>query len=266
MRNKYNNTTLAVKEPNIIPIEVLRFPKPEPKPKSNKAREYNGGGHPAGQSSEVYAFRTEDEIKAMITVFDKHIENARDKHVRQIAERNKLLFVVGINCSLRASDLRNAKYSDFYEIDKDGNLVFKKFYVVMPKKQRKQRKFVKLFFNETLKKAIENYIKKYPFENLNDYLFASREGSEPITEKTMWRIIKDTAKEAGLPLRYGSHSLRKSWAYHVWHNAEDKEKALVMLMRCFNHSSIATTMRYIGIMDDEIKDVYESVELGFDMI
>lgn len=249
---------------NIVQFSVVMGTK-DIKPKSPKARENHSGGRVAGQSSEVYAFRTEEEIKDMIDMYNKHIEEATDAHHRQIAARNKLLFVVGINVGLRASDLATLKWSFFLDSTADGKYKFKEFYVLQPKKTRKTKKFVKLFFNNTVKKAIVEYLNEYPTDNLDEYLFASREGGA-ISTKTLYRAVKNTAKEVGIKQNIGSHSLRKSWAFHVWRNAKDKDRALVMLMRCFNHSSTAVTMRYIGIMDDEIKDVYESVELGFDFI
>lgn len=216
----------------------------------------------AGTSSEVYPFTTEEEIKLMIEVFDKRIIEAPDDNKRQIAARNKMLFLIGINVGLRASDLCNLKWNFFF----NDNGEFKEFYTLMPKKTRKQKKFVKIFFNQTVKKAIENYVSEYPVEDLNEYLFKSRKGDKCITEISLGRIIKDTAEEVGIEKNICSHSLRKTWAYTIWHNAEDKSKALVMLQQCLNHSDSMTTMRYIGIMDEEKKDMYESVEIGLDYI
>ena len=57
----------------------------------------------SGKSCEVYAFRTKEEIQKMIEVLDQHIVNALDENKRQIAYRNKLLFVIGINDYLLTS-------------------------------------------------------------------------------------------------------------------------------------------------------------------
>ena len=216
----------------------------------------------AGVSSEVYPFTSKEEIEAMISVYNNHIEEAPDDNKRQIACRNKMLFLIGINVGLRASDLCGLKWNFFY--NEDGT--FKEFYTLMPKKTKKQKKFVKIFFNQTVKKAIEIYVSDYPIDNYNDYLFKSRKGDKCITEISLGRIVKDAAKEAGIVQNICSHSLRKTWAYTIWHNAEDKSKALVMLQQCLNHSDSITTMRYIGIMDEEKKDMYESVEIGLDFI
>lgn len=216
----------------------------------------------AGVSSEVYPFTSETEIKAMIDVFDKHIAEAHDENKKQIACRNKMLFLIGINLGIRASDLCGLKYNFF--MNNDGT--FKDYYSLQPKKTKKTGKYVKLFFNATVKKAITDYLKDYPVENINEYLFKSRKGNKHITEISLGRIIKDTADEVGIERNINSHSLRKTFGYHVWHNAEDKEKALVMLMAIFSHSSVAMTKRYIGIMDEEMSDVFNSLDLGLDYI
>ena len=215
-----------------------------------------------GQDSEVYAFKTKEEIASMIKILNNHIEQASDSDKRQIACRNKMLFLIGINVGIRGSDLRSLKWSFFLK----ENGEFKDFYTLQPKKQRKQHKFVKLYFNQTVKKTIMDYVTEYPINNMDDYLFPSRKGDEPITVSSLCRIIKDTANEAGIEQNIGSHSLRKSWGFWCWHEASDKNKALVVLQQCFNHSSTQTTLKYIGLLDNEISDMYNSIELGLDFI
>lgn len=216
----------------------------------------------AGVSSEVYPFTSEAEIKALIDTFNKHIEEATNNNQRQIACRNKMLFLIGINLSLRISDLITLRWNFFLKDD----LTFKDFYKIQPKKTRKTGKFVTLYFNEVVKKAVIEYIEQYPIEDMNDFIFKSRKGNSAISERGVWKIIVDVAAECGIEKNVGTHSLRKTFGYHIWHNAEDKEKALVMLMVIFNHSSVATTKKYIGIMDEEIENVFNNLNLGIDFV
>lgn len=215
----------------------------------------------AGTSSEVYPFTSEEEIKAMIDVFNKHIDEAQTETQRMIASRNKMLFLIGINLSLRISDLITVKWNFFLKDD----MTFKDCYKIQPKKTRKTGKFVTLYFNEAVKKAMNEFIEQYPIEDMDSFVFKSRKGNGAISERGVWKIIVDAAAEAGLKLNYGTHSLRKTFGYHIWHNAEDKEKALVMLMVIFNHSSLAITKKYIGIMDEEIESVFNDLNLGIDL-
>lgn len=216
----------------------------------------------AGVSSEVYPFTTQEEIRAMIDVFDNRINEATNSNQRQIACRNKMMFLVGINVGLRASDLVTLKWNFFF--DNDWN--WKDFYTLQPKKTRKQKKFVKMYFNQAVKKAITDYIEEYPVQDMNEYLFKSRKGDGAITERALWKIVSNTAVDAGIKKNIGSHSLRKTFGFWAWHNAEDKNKALITLQAVFNHSDSSTTLRYIGLLNSEIEDMFNSVDLGLDYI
>lgn len=252
---------------NVIDIDfakkIIRGGLKNKEVKLNKDGSVNKS-HPnkiAGVSSEVYPFTSEAEIKAMIDVFNKRINEAPDANKKQIASRNKMLFLIGINLSLRASDLCGLKYNFF--MNDDGS--FKEHYSLKPKKTKKTNKFVKLYFNQTVKKAIENYVEDYPIENLDECLFKSRKGGA-ITEKALWKIVVDAAKDAGIEKNVGSHSLRKTFGFWAYHNAEDKNNALIILQSIFNHSSPAITSKYIGLTDEEIGATFNELNLGIDYI
>lgn len=214
-----------------------------------------------GTSSEVYAFSTKEDIDAMLNVLNTHIQNASTLKKKQAATRNKLLFILGVNLGIRASDLRSVRWSFFlYDIE---SLCFKDYYTIMPKKTANKSKYVTLYFNEAVKNAIKEYVLKYPIDDIDGYLFTSQKGdNEAIEERTICKIIKNTAAEAGIKQNIGSHSLRKTFGFWIWHNAEDKNHALCVLQMIFNHSSPATTAKYIGITAMEIEDTFNSISLG----
>ena len=60
-------------------------------------------------------------------------------------------------------------------------------------------------------------------------------------------------------IKYSTHSFRKSFGRRIWSNNSDSEKSLVLLSQIFNHSSIAITRRYLGIREEEVKNVYLSL-------
>lgn len=236
-----------------------------------KAEKFNKDGSPCrthtnrikGQSGEVYAFRSKSEIQAMLRVFDKHISEALTVEQRRIACRNKLLFVVGINVGLRASDLRKLQWKDFFKVI-NGTLTCLDFKKFMPEKTKKKSKYVPVYYNAAIWQAVAWYLQQYPMENLDEYLFLSRKGRDPISVASLWNIIKDTAAEAGIKQNIGSHSLRKTFGYWAYHTAADKSAALVQLQKTFNHSTTLVTMCYIGIMDEEIKENFMNVNLGIE--
>lgn len=49
----------------------------------------------------------------------------------------------------------------------------------------------------------------------------------------------------------------KLFGYHFY----KKTKDVAMLQKLFNHSSPSTTLRYIGIEQDEIDEAYEDFEI-----
>jgi integrase len=249
----------------IITLSVVNgklVKKPEVKYNKDGSVDKRHSNRVSGVSSEVYPFATQEEIKSIIDVLDNRIKEATNDNQKQIACRNKMLFLVGINIGIRASDLCGLRYSFFM----NNNGTFKDFYALQPKKTRKTGKFVKLYFNQTVKKAITDYIEEYPIQDMNEYMFKSRKGNGSITERSLWKIIVDVTDDAKLKSNYGSHSLRKTFGYWVWHNAEDKNKALVTLQVIFNHTSTATTAKYIGLTDNEVADAFNSLDLGLDYI
>lgn len=266
-----NNTNVATSLiDNVVPIHVV---KKEVKLTKEGEAKMTRSNKEAGRSSEVYPIKSDAEIRKIMKVLNNNIKVAQDKvesscgkplPIKQLrnAYRNKLIWLVGMNIGIRASDFLELKWSFFFDL-KDGEVIWHDFYSLQPQKQRKQGKFVKLFFNNTLKNAIVEYLSAYPIDadNIDSYMFTNDKGNH-ITTQQLWNVICDTAEEAGLKQNVGTHTLRKTWAYHCWHNANDKNKALIILQKCFNHASPQTTMGYIGIMVEEIEEMYLSVELG----
>ena len=213
----------------------------------------------------VFAFDTEEKIKNMLEIFNKHIMKANTETREHSARRNKLAFLIGISIGIRAGDFVKLKWNYLIEsLKPDGTIgKFRDYYDLKPEKQKKQNKFVRLYFNQTVKQAIIEYTINFPIKDLDDYVFFSTNISDGHMEyHAFYEMLKKTAKEAGIEENIGTHSLRKTWGFWCWHNAVDKSKALVTLQQCFNHSSVQTTLKYIGLLDVEIKEMYDSMKLG----
>ena len=62
---------------------------------------------------------------------------------------------------------------------------------------------------------------------------------------------------------FSSHSLRKTFGRRVWLQECDKgrgDQALLLLCDVFGHANVATTKRYLGIRQEEILSVYDSLD------
>ena len=163
-------------------------------------------------------------------------------------KRDYCIFVVGINVGLRAGDLLSLKISDVT----DRITIFDEVSI----KEQKTGKNKTFTLNKSAKEAIKLYLSEQSFIDLNDYLFKSRKGGH-LGVRPLHHIIKSTLKELGIKGNYGTHSLRKTMAFHRYQNKVPLETIQKML----NHSSSAITLRYIGITKEVITDCYNAVNL-----
>ena len=95
---------------------------------------------------------------------------------------------------------------------------------------------------------------------LNSPVFLSQKGTIYSTQQ-LNRILKQVKAKYRVNVKnFSCHSLRKTFGRQVYNqNPENAEKALVMLMDMFNHSSLAITKRYIGLRQEEVAQTYESL-------
>ncbi len=160
--------------------------------------------------------------------------------------RNYLLFAMGANLGLRISDYINMTVKDCKEIcrTKKVNL-----------QQVKTNKPVYFEVPDEVHEIMQDYIAG---KDESELLFPSRKGSEPITEHRAWEIIYNAAVEAGVTENIGCHSLRKTFGYFHY----QKNKNIRLLMEIFQHSSDSITLRYIGVLQDEIDESLKSLSVG----
>lgn len=166
-------------------------------------------------------------------------------------KRDYMLFVVGINVGLRVGDLLKLKIKDV--IDNNGD--FKGKIVITEEKTDKTRNFK---LNDSAKESIKLYLDSLKSYDIDDYLFKSRKGNKPLRVDSTHKIIKNTLRELNIKGNYGTHTLRKTWSYHIYMSNSSNPRILAILQKALNHSSQAVTLRYIGIEQEEILDLYDS--------
>ena len=146
--------------------------------------------------------------------------------------RDYLLFEVGINTGLRISDILNLKVSD----------VRGKYHIEL--REQKTGKPKKFRINSILKSELENWIMT---KNGDNYLFESlRTSGNPLERTRAYCILKHAAQAAGITIKIGTHTMRKTFGFHFY----QKTKDIALLQQIFNHSSPSITLRYIGINQD----------------
>ena len=169
-----------------------------------------------------------------------HVQPIRDKEkVRDIIEffaerneRNKVMFMFGIYTGLRISDILKIRVKqarlDYITLYEQKTKHTKRFPIV-PKLRRELNKYI-------------------DGKKDNEYLFRSRQGkNKPITRVRAYEILREAARANDLK-EIGTHTLRKTFGYHMY----QMDKDVAMLQDIFNHSSEYITLKYIGINQDAI--------------
>jgi integrase len=164
----------------------------------------------------------------------KKVENI----LRAKSSRDYLLFVLGINCGLRVSDILSLNVAD----------VKGKTHIQI--NEKKTGKFKKFPINSKLRPLIEEYTKdKNADEPLFKTIFQNR-----LNRVSAYKIINDACAAAKLNISVGTHTMRKTFGYHHYKQFRD----VAMLQMIFNHSNPRVTLKYIGISQDEIEESYKN--------
>lgn len=157
--------------------------------------------------------------------------------------RDYLLFILGINTGLRISDLLNLKVSDVKD----------KYHIII--KEQKTGKEKKFMLSDQMRLEIERYIEH---KGAGEYLFNSKRNRSASIDRTMaYKILNEAAEATGLETKIGTHTLRKTFGFHLYQQKKD----VALLQYLFNHSSPSVTLRYIGIN----QNVADEVMKGFNL-
>ncbi|MCS6979430.1 MAG: site-specific tyrosine recombinase XerD [Flavobacteriales bacterium] len=165
---------------------------------------------------------TVEEIDAMVATIDDS---------KAEASRNRAIIECLYGCGLRVSELSSLRIS---------HLHFEDAYVRVTGKGRKERlvplgNSTQFFIKEYLKDRSQ--IKPVPGHE--DFLFLSRLG-RAISRISVFVIIKNLARAAGIRKTISPHTFRHSFATHLIENGADLRAVQEML----GHASITTTEIY----------------------
>lgn len=167
-----------------------------------------------------------------------------DKMKKALHGRDLLLFIFGINSSLRVSDILALKVGD----------IRGKSSLVLTEKKTKKRKEIRL--NQSILTAASELVPDDAKDD--DWLFPSkRNAAKPLDRTQAWRNLNAAAKRAGITVNIGTHTMRKTFGYHRYKAGVD----LAQLMYALNHSSQRETLKYIGIEQEQIDDLYTEINL-----
>ena len=185
--------------------------------------------------AEVQAIKDLDTVKLISYLLEK-----------RCSKQMSHIWNIGLNLALRISDLLSVKFTD---IQNDRLIIF----------ESKTGKLAEIKLNQKALAFIHEVRVTHPN---HVYLFQSYRNQQskssitrPLSRRAVTRAFALVGEE--LNLKLGTHSMRKTRGYHLYHKTQD----IVRVMKMLRHSSEATTLRYIGITQEEIDKDFEELEL-----
>ena len=172
--------------------------------------------------------------------------------IRKLADDGdyKMSLFISIGCftGLRISDILSLRWQQIVNVEE---------FSIIEKKTGKQRT---IRISESLMKQITECYENINPTSLNSHILLSQKRSV-FSIQRINVLLKGIKRKYKLKIKnFSSHSLRKTFGRQVYNvSSENSEMALVKLMEIFNHSSIAITKRYLGLRQEEIMEVYDSL-------
>lgn len=162
-----------------------------------------------------------------------------------------LLISLGVFTGLRIGDLLTLKYIDV--LNKD----------VLKIKEIKTGKERSIKINRDLKEIIERIVSKLKLTNRNELIFVNKYGTKSIDQSYVNVKLKEIFKKYRIKVNgnVSTHTFRKTLGRRVVEVNDYSNHTLVLLMELFGHSSMSITKRYLGIREQEIHSVYDSLTL-----
>jgi integrase len=179
--------------------------------------------------------RNKEDVKRVAEYIRNNYENG---------EMLRLMFLSGCNTGLRAGDIRQIKIKHLLGTE----------FEIMEQKTKKHRL---IYVNDVLREQTEIYyneghssfvsnggvkiaVTTFVMQSKEDYAFCGSHGGV-IGVKYMHYVIRDACKQCGLKGNYGSHTMRKTFAFHCYKLVMDLERVKTLL----NHSNAKLTQKYI---------------------
>lgn len=128
--------------------------------------------------------------------------------------------------------------------------------------EMKTGKFRKIKINQDLQSLIISNYLAMGEPNVENLVFVNKYGTKQINVQWVNTKLKEIFTKYSIKTQNPStHSLRKSFGRKIWEINNYSEKSLVLLSELFNHSNIQITKRYLGIKEQELFDVYDSLTI-----
>ena len=165
------------------------------------------------------------------------------------AARDRAVFALGRYTGERISAILKLTVGDVVQA---GRLTDAVIYRRANRKGKTESRTVPL--HPKAKKALSawiNQLAKGTILTANDYVFRSRKGgNQPIGRVQYHRILKDAIAPNELTGKIATHSMRKTFADHVY---EALDRDIFRLQKAMGHKNINSTVQYLSFNEADIE-------------
>ena len=151
--------------------------------------------------------------------------------------RDALLLEMLYSSGCRVSEISNIKIKD---------INFKDRKIKILGKGNKERY---AFYGSKCEKLLNNYLEK----EMHEYLFTNKHGNR-LNERTIRKIVEDTARKADIKVHVTPHTLRHTYATHLLNDGADLKSVGDLL----GHENLSTTQIYTHVSNERLRRVYLS--------
>jgi len=154
------------------------------------------------------------------------------------------IWKIGVNLSLRISDLLTLEYAQLNLEDRSLQLTEQK---------TGKQKLIRL--NSAAIAVIERRRQEQPSDRWLFQVHSNRAKDKSVSRVSVSRVFKDAGDM--LKLTINTHSMRKSRGMAMYKDGVPVEK----IAKVLNHSNTTSTLRYLGITKEEVLKTYDDYEL-----
>ena len=188
----------------------------------------------------IYQVRRAKKDKLLPTVFSKE-EISKILSVPMNIKHKAVLALI-YSSGIRVSEAANLKIND---IDKDRGLI-----LIKGGKGRKDRYSL---LSKTALVIINNYRNKL---NPQDWLFPGQNENNPITSRTIEKVMEAAMKKAGIQKSASVHTLRHSFATHLLEAGTD----IRYIQELLGHENTSTTEIYTNVSNRKLVDLINPLD------
>ena len=191
--------------------------------------------------------------KNQLTTSD-HLEYSQYKRLLDGLHKDKLYFWelyarLAFCTACRAGDVLQFRWLDV--LDKSETVV----------EEQKTKKTRRVVFNLSVQKTIHKLWELMDRPDRAEYVFQNPRTGKPISIQYLNQKLKTFKYKYQIKIdHFSTHTFRKTFGRYVYDSSNHSAESLILLNKILNHSSIQITKTYIGITQEEIRSIYDSIK------